>query len=118
MVRIELKAFRLLLPAFTDLLVVRQSLESFETLGKVIGREELSEMLLELVVRLIVIALDGCLLDSAIHPLDLPVRPRMLDFGQPMFDSIFFTNAVEQMFESPFILQAIGKLDALSVRIV
>jgi hypothetical protein len=29
-----------------------------------------------------VIALDGRLLDSAIHPLDLPVSPRMVDFRQ------------------------------------
>lgn len=62
---------------------------------------------------LIVIALDGRVLEGAIHPLDLTVSPGMIDFRQPVLDAMLFTDAVEQMLESPFILQAIGELDAV-----
>jgi hypothetical protein len=37
----------------------------------------------------------------------------MIDFGKAMLDAMFFTDAVEQMSESPFVLEAIGKLDAV-----
>ncbi len=84
-----------------------------ETFGKVISGNELRQMLLELVVRLIVITLDGRVLNGAIHPLDLSVSPRMIDFSQPMLDAVLLADAVEQMFESPFILQAVGELDAV-----
>jgi hypothetical protein len=36
-------------------------------------------------------------LDRAIHPLDLPVRPGMIDFGQPMLDAVSLADAVEQI---------------------
>ena len=113
MVRIQPEAFRLLLPTLADVLVGRQPPQGLETFGEVVGREELSEMFPELLVRLIVIALDRRLLDRTIHPLDLSVRPGMIDFGQPMLDAVSLADAVEQMFESPAILQAVGELDAV-----
>ncbi len=61
---------------------------------------------------------DRCVFDSAIHSLDLSVSPWMIDFGQPMLNAMFLANAVEQVFESPPILQAIGKLDAVVGQIV
>ena len=64
-------------------------------------------------MRLIVIALDGRILNGAIHPFDLPVRPGMLDFRQPVLNPMLFTDAVEQVLESPPVLQAIGELDAV-----
>ena len=64
-------------------------------------------------MRLVVIALDGRVLNGAIHPLDLPVSPRVIDFGQPVLGAVFLADAVEQVLESPPILQAIGELDAV-----
>ena len=64
-------------------------------------------------MRFIVIVLDRRLLDRAIHPLDLPVRPGVINFGQPVLDAMLFTDAVEQVLESPPILQAVGELDAV-----
>ncbi len=104
MVRIKPKAFRLLLPTPADVLVGRQSSKHLESFGKVISGKGLREMLLELVVRLIVVALNGRILDGAIHPFDLAVSPRMIDFGQPMFDAVFLADAVEQVLESPLVL--------------
>src|SRR5436305_15220596 len=97
MVRIQPEAFRLLLPTLADVLVGRQPPQGLETFGEVVGREELSEMFPELLVRLIVIALDRRLLDRTIHPLDLSVRPGMIDFGQPMLDAVSLADAVEQL---------------------
>ena len=96
MVRIQPEAFRLLLPTLADVLVGRQPPQGLETFGEVVGREELSEMFSELLVRLIVIALESLILDSAIHPLDLSVRPRVIDFGQPMLDAVSLADAVER----------------------
>ena len=33
-------------------------------------------------------SLDGCVLDRAVHPLDLSVRPGMIDLGEPVLDAI------------------------------
>ena len=81
MERIKPKAFWLLLPTLADVFIGSKPPKSLETFSKVIGGKELREMLLELLMRLVVIALDRRFLDSAIHSLDLPVRPRMIDFG-------------------------------------
>jgi hypothetical protein len=60
--------------------------------------------------------LDGRFLDGSVHPLDLPISPRMIDFGQAVFDSMFLANAIEEMLESPSILEAVGKLNALALQ--
>ena len=40
----------------------------------------------------VVEALDGCVLDSAVHPLDLTVGPWVLCFGRPVLDIVFSTG--------------------------
>ncbi len=70
-------------------------------------------MIFELLVCLIIVAFDGRFFDRSIHSLDLSIRPRMIDFRQAMFDLVLTANAVEQMFESPFIFLAIGELNAV-----
>ena len=49
----------------------------------------------QLVVVLGVEALDGCVLDRPVHPLDLAVRPRVVRLGQPVLDPIGFADHVE-----------------------
>ena len=56
-------------------------------------------------MRFIVLTLDRRVFDSAIHSLDLTVRPRVVGLRQPMLDAVFFTDTVEQMLESPFIFE-------------
>lgn len=46
------------------------------------------EVAFELVVTIVVIALDGGVLDRAVHPFDLPVGPRMVDPGKAMLDVV------------------------------
>ena len=49
----------------------------------------------QLVVAVVVEALEHCFLDRAVHPLDLTVSPRKVGFGQPMFDPIGFADHVK-----------------------
>ena len=45
----------------------------------------------------VVVSLDGGVLDRAVHPLDLAVGPRMIWLGEPMLDAVSPTGAVERM---------------------
>ncbi|MGY3695902.1 hypothetical protein ACVIGA_005982 [Bradyrhizobium sp. USDA 3240] len=54
-------------------------------------------MSFELIVSIIVVALDGRFLDRAVHALDLAIGPGMLDLGQPMFDPVFLASHIEHM---------------------
>lgn len=46
-------------------------------------------MAFELVVAVVVLAFDRRVLDCAVHPLDLPVGPRVIDFGEAMLEAVF-----------------------------
>ena len=54
-------------------------MQSLETLGEVIGVEECLDVLAKLVVAVVVVAPNGRLFESTVHPLDLPVRPPCLE---------------------------------------
>ncbi len=54
-------------------------------------------MCFELPMVVIVIALDGGILDGPVHPLHLSIRPRMLDFGQPVLDAILSAPHIEHV---------------------
>lgn len=49
----------------------------------------------QLSVVIVVVSLYGCVLDRAVHPLDLAVRPRMVRFGQPVLDAVGLADHVE-----------------------
>jgi hypothetical protein len=52
------------------------------------GSDKVGQVGSELVVCLIVIALDGDLLEGAVHPLDLAVGPRVIGFGRAVPDAV------------------------------
>ena len=49
----------------------------------------------QLVMAVVMEALDGCVLDRAVHALDLPVGPGMVGLCQPMLDLVGLTDHVE-----------------------
>jgi hypothetical protein len=51
----------------------------------------------ELIVSIAMVALDGRFLDRAVHALDLPIGPRMLDLGQAMFDAVLLAVHIEHV---------------------
>ena len=64
----------------------------------------------------VVIPLYCRLLERPVHPLDLPVGPRMVDLSQAVVDVVLPAYAAEDMLEGKPILLAIGKLDPVARR--
>mgnify|MGYP007061248530 CR=1 FL=1 len=85
MERIEGESFGFFCPGLTDELVGRGA---FETLGEVVGADEVSEMTTEFAVGFVVEAFDGRVFDRAVHPFDLPVSPRMPGLGETVVDVV------------------------------
>ena len=52
---------------------------------------------LELGVGSVVVALDGRLLEGAVHPFDLAICPWMVWLGEPVFDAVLIADAVEHV---------------------
>ena len=69
---------------FADELVGREALQGFESTREVVGGDEVRQVRAQLVVRGVVEPLDRCLLDGAVHALDLSIRPRVSRLGQPV----------------------------------
>ena len=78
---VESKSIRILLPTSADELIGREAAESLESLGVVVSSDEVAEVGAQLVVAVIVVALNGSFFNGAIHALDLPVRPGMTGLG-------------------------------------
>ena len=99
--RVEAESFRLDCPSFADELVGGEAIKGLQSPGVVVGGDEVGEMPNELIVRFVVISLDGRVLDRPVHPLDLSIGPRMIRLGQPMLDPVLTTGAVERVAAEP-----------------
>ena len=72
----------------------------------------------KLVVAVVVIAPNGRLLEVSIHPLDLPVGPRMIWLRHPMLDPVRSTEQIEHMGSPPgrrplTVLRQVAELNAV-----
>ncbi len=61
----------------------------------IVGVDEDLKVLAKLVMAIVMIALDGGVLDGAVHPLDLAVGPRIVRLGEPVFDTILMAGLVQ-----------------------
>jgi hypothetical protein len=86
---------RLRRPSFADEFVGCETSENFEASGEVVGVDEIAQVRSQLVVRLVVVAFDGGVLDGAVHSFDLAVGPGMLGFCQPMIDIVLGAGIFE-----------------------
>lgn len=84
-------------PAFADVFVGREALQGLQPPSVVVGVNEVGKVCFELIVSIVMVALDGRFLDRAVHALDLAIGPGMLDLGQPMFDAILLAAHIERM---------------------
>ena len=84
---IDPEFFGLDCPSFADELVRGEALEGLQSASEVVCSDEVGEMVLELLMGIVVVALDGRFLDGPIHSLDLAVGPGMLRLGGAMFDA-------------------------------
>ena len=69
-------------------LIWREAFEGFEPAGEIVSGDEIGQMPSELVVGLVIEALDGGFLDRPVHPLDLAIGPGMLCLGCAMLDVV------------------------------
>jgi hypothetical protein len=88
MERIESESVGLFFPELADEFVWREAFEGLEPPGEIVCGDEIRQMNPQLSVRFIEISFDGCILDGAVYALDLPIRPWMLGFRQPMIDFV------------------------------
>jgi hypothetical protein len=95
--RVEFESFWLGSPAFADVFVWCEALQGLQPPSVVVGGDEVGKVSFELVVSIVIVALDGRFLDRAVHALDLAIDPGMLDLGQPMFDPVFLASHSEHM---------------------
>ncbi len=83
---IKFEALWFFCPDGADVLVGCKALEGFEPSGEVIGVDEVGEVLPEVLVGLVVEALDGGFLESSVHAFDLAVCPGVFGFSQSVVD--------------------------------
>ena len=67
--------------------------ERLEVLGEVVGPDEGEDVRLESAEVRVVEDFDGGLLDGAVHPLRLAVRPGMVGLGEPVLDAVLAAAA-------------------------
>src|SRR3546814_9100855 len=80
-----------------DVFVGGEAFECLETLGKVVGGEEVCEVRPQLVVAVVVVAANGGLFDRAVHAFDLAVGPGVVRLGEPVVDVRFGASELEGM---------------------
>ena len=66
-------------------------------LAKLYGVEECLDVLAKLVVAVVVVAPNSRLFESTVHPLDPPVRPRMIWLCQSMLNPVRSAEQIEHM---------------------
>ena len=71
------------------------------------------QVFLEMPMGLVMITLDGGLLEGAVHPLDLTVRPEVIRLGQAVIDVVFTAHAVEDVATCEQVLLTVGELNAV-----
>ena len=94
---IESKPIRFFLPASADEFVGGKAAESLESFGEVVGSDEVAEVNAQLVMAVVVVALNSGFFDGAVHALDLAVSPGMVRFGEPVVDAMPKTDPVKRM---------------------
>ena len=92
--------------------------QDLETASEVVGRDEVGQVRSELLVTVVVIAIDRRFLEGTVHALDLTIRPRVVGFGQAVFDTVGsadLVEAVDPVTSRPpiAIFWQVGKLDTV-----
>lgn len=84
--RIEGEPFRFVFPSSADEFVWREAFERLQPARVVVGCDELAEMLSQVIVRLVMVSLDGSFLQRSVHAFHLAVGPWMPRLGKPVID--------------------------------
>lgn len=79
----------------------------------VVGVHEQVRVRPELLVAVVMVSFDGCVLDGAVHPLDLTIGPGVVHLGQPVLDTVLIADAIEDVLAVADVAHAIGELDGV-----
>lgn len=95
--RIEDESLWLGSPALADVFVGGEALQGLEPAGEVVGSDEVTEMVAELLMAAVVEAMGGGFLDGPVHALNLAIGPGMLGLGQAVIDVALGAGVLEGM---------------------
>ena len=70
-------------------------------------------MFRKLLVSLVMIAVNGGILEGSVHALDLTIGPGMVGFCEAMFDVVRLTNTVKERYKGIFMVVGVGELNAV-----
>ncbi len=98
---------------FADEFVGCEAFEGLQSSPEIVGADEVGHVISQLVVVVVVEAFDRRLLDRAVHPFDLTVRPGVLDLGEPVVDLMLLADPVKDVLEGINVPFVIGELDAI-----
>jgi hypothetical protein len=113
MVRIDGKAFWLLLPALTDVRRGGEPFQRFEPLGEVIGHQQGVQMCLEVVMSLVMIVFHGGVFAGTLHAFDVAIGPGMMGLRQPRVGGVLLADAVNDLVERGLLALPVGELHAV-----
>jgi hypothetical protein len=113
MVWINSKPLRLILPRFYDEFIRSESFKIFKSLGKVVSLHKISKMPFGLIMGVIIIPLHGGFFECAVHTLDLPICPGMIDFCETVLNRILMAYTIKNMNKCVLIHFPIGELNAV-----
>lgn len=92
--RLHSEMLRLGCPLFADEFVRCQGIEPSH---EIVGINEVSQMLAQLSMVVVMEAFYGGLFDCPVHPFNLSIDPRVLYFGEVMLNSMLPANSSEDM---------------------
>ena len=107
---IEFEALWPFCPHRADVFVRCEPFEGLESSGEVVGSDEVGEMLPEVLMCVVVEALDGGFFEGSVHTFDLAVGPGMFRLGEAVVDIGFGTGELEGMSAEEFAALE-GELD-------
>ena len=99
-------------PSLADILVRREAFKRFEPSCKIVR----CDMDAQLLMIIVLIALDCGVIDCSAHLLDLTISPWMVGFGQPMLKSVCVTDHVKTHRPRMYCVSIsglLGELDAV-----
>lgn len=100
-------------PAITDEFIRTSPLQRLESFAKIVGLQEYLQVLSQLRMVLVKVAIDRLLFDAPVHALDLSIRPRMIGLGQTMFNPMRLANFIELQLAFALRPRLMGKLRAV-----